>query len=150
MLIVMFMVQFLKISIPPPWKGFFPRPPFPLQIPIKLDTYKCFGLRDPHPKKFQSLLWGCLDIFRNYTLSSTSVQCQYYYNALSRQVNTKVQLSAEKKLHRLVMQLPNLYFLCQTCFTIKQSPFSDSVLYMDNGGKFLKKLWCCVGGSITR
>ena len=22
--------------------------------------------------------------------------------------------------------------------------------YHDTGGKFLKKLWCCVGGSITR
>ena len=25
-----------------------------------------------------------------------------------------------------------------------------SLLLLCNGGKFLKKLWCCVGGSITR
>ena len=25
-----------------------------------------------------------------------------------------------------------------------------NIRYMNKGGKFLKKLWCCVGGSITR
>ena len=28
--------------------------------------------------------------------------------------------------------------------------FSSAKLFLNKGGKFLKKLWCCVGGSITR
>ena len=30
---------------------------------------------------------------------------------------------------------------------VKKSQF---IIQLNNGGKFLKKLWCCVGGSITR
>ena len=29
-------------------------------------------------------------------------------------------------------------------------PMPSEVFHIDKGGKFLKKLWCCVGGSITR
>ena len=28
--------------------------------------------------------------------------------------------------------------------------FGEHILNMNKGAKFLKKLWCCVGGSITR
>ena len=31
-------VWFQKLSIPPPWKGFFLRPLTPLEIPVKLHT----------------------------------------------------------------------------------------------------------------
>ena len=53
-------VYFQKISIPPPWKGFFLRPPAPLEIPIKL-TYVSLNFlalqNPPPPRQFQSLLW---------------------------------------------------------------------------------------------
>ena len=69
-------VWFQKLSIPPPQKEFFLRPPPPptsLEIPVKLHTFtQIFGpLRIPpptHPRNFQSLLWGSMDIFWNYTL----------------------------------------------------------------------------------
>ena len=46
-------VQFQKISIPPPWKGFLtrtpPPPPTTLEIQIKLHTSLNFLVRTPHP-----------------------------------------------------------------------------------------------------
>ena len=51
-----------------------------------------------------------------------------YCNVLSRQVKTKVQLSAEKKL---VMQLIYIFCVKLVLPSIKQSSLSDSLLYMD-------------------
>ena len=33
---------------------------------------------------------------------------------------------------------------------ISQNSYQTVSVLMNKGGKFLKKLWCCVGGSITR
>ena len=35
-------------------------------------------------------------------------------------------------------------------FKAMASPSRETYLCLSKGGKFLKKLWCCVGGSITR
>ena len=55
-------VWFQKISIPPPQKGFFlrPPPPTPLEIPVKLHTFtQMFGpLRTPHPQGISNPFCG--------------------------------------------------------------------------------------------
>jgi len=49
---------FQKISIPPPWKGFYPRPLAPLEIPIKLNTF-VLVLENPLPlRKFHPFCGG--------------------------------------------------------------------------------------------
>ena len=45
-------------NIHTPHGSVIPRPPTPLEIPIKI-----FGLRGPTPRKFQSLLWGGVWVF---------------------------------------------------------------------------------------
>ena len=54
-------VWFQKLSIPPPWKGFFLRPPHPSGNSSQASyTHLNFWAFDnpPPPSKFQSLLWG--------------------------------------------------------------------------------------------
>ena len=46
-----------------------------------------------------------------------------------------------KKEHLLLYNPTLSYQLC---------PGFKASIFLSKGGKFLKKLWCCVGGSITR
>ena len=58
-------VWFQKLSILPPWKGFFLRLPTPLEIPVKLHTLtSIFGpLITPNPQGNSSPFCGGMDIF---------------------------------------------------------------------------------------
>ena len=64
------------IHIPPPWKGFLLRPPHlsgnssqASYIYLKFWAFE----NSPPPRNFQSLLWGSMDIFWNYTLTFNSI-----------------------------------------------------------------------------
>ena len=48
-----------------------------------------------------------------------------------------------------IEQLP-LFFLENSDVFLVQTVKIKTVSNKNKGGKFLKKLWCCVGGSITR
>ena len=74
-------VWFQKLSIPPPWKGFFLRPPHPSGNSSQASyTHLNFWAFDnpPPPRKFQSLLWGNMDIFWNYTMRFFTFYCLFY------------------------------------------------------------------------
>ena len=63
-----------KISIPPPWKGFFLTPPIPLEILVKVHTFLnifCnWSSRTPHsPGNSNPFCLGSMDIFWNCTLT---------------------------------------------------------------------------------
>ena len=69
-----------------------------------------------------------------------------------------------KLIHRIVITRKELFKFgiktddeCLYCgnkdsieHTFIDCPFTESFTRKGKGGKFLKKLWCCVGGSITR
>ena len=54
------------------------------------------------------------------------------------------------KIHSSSKAMPELEY--QWCILPRRSSFtfSGTFLIPNKGGKFLKKLWCCVSGSITR
>ena len=62
-------VRFQKLSIPPPWKGFFLRPPTLWKFQSSfIHLPKFLGLWEtPPPRNFQSLLWGGIWIFPGTT-----------------------------------------------------------------------------------
>ena len=74
---------FWKTSLPSSQKGFVSNPPpfWKFQMSF-IYLYTFFGLWDPNfPRKFQSLLWGSVEIFWNYTIEMTRTELSYNVTA---------------------------------------------------------------------